>query len=153
MRCHPKLHLYMSPSSFPLNAYLSLCRCKYENQVFPLHAPRRREEEIDVNESMNAQVKATGTTFCRLSNLDRNPFIPGNVVRSCTDIFRFRRASSPRHRHNLFATVAARASQEGTLLPVISERGPETKKGKHTVFLYACNLFDLLPCSRVVCTR
>jgi|LauGreDrversion2_3_1035106.scaffolds.fasta_scaffold192498_1 hypothetical protein len=35
-------------------------RCKYENQVFPLHAPRRREEEPDINESMNAQVKATG---------------------------------------------------------------------------------------------
>jgi len=28
------------------------------------------------------------------------------------------------------ATVAARASQEGTILPMISERGPETKKGK-----------------------
>jgi hypothetical protein len=35
-------------------------RCKYENKVFPLHAPRRREEELDINESMNAQVKATG---------------------------------------------------------------------------------------------
>ena len=51
-----------------------------------------------------------------------------------------------RHPHKLFTTVAARASQEGTILPMISERGPETKKGKHTVFLHACNIFNLLPC-------